>query len=152
MSKYDQLKNLAVEPDKTARLKLYAISVNGRSPTLILKSAGSMNKPYFNALLKRSAKSAQMLKSGALNAALIDENREEDRDLFPKFVLFDWEDMLNLETGSEIKYTEEEGAEFLAAIPDWMFDEIRTFAANAANFTETIDVNLADKAKNSQSG
>lgn len=146
MADFSHLSALEVARDKTARLTLHQITVNGVSPTLILKPATEANKPYFNALLKSAGRT---IRSGVISAGVIEENREEDRDLFPKFVVDGWEDMVDA-TGKEAKCDKETAKQFLDALPDWLFDEVRNFASNTANYADIVDLTV--KAKNSQGG
>ena len=146
MADFSHLKTLDVSTDKTARFTIHQITVNGKTPTLIVAPATDANKPYFNALLKRAGKSVRQIRSGSINAGMIDENREEERALYPKHVVKGWEDMLDGTSGKDVPFSKSECAEFLGQLPDWIFDDMRTFCGNPANFTELMDVET--KAKN----
>lgn len=132
---FDYLKALEVK-SQTARFTIYQIV---DEPVLIMKPATEANKPYFNAVLKRSRRNIRAVQSGSLSTALIAENRAEDRDLFPKFVVVDW-DKVKDSAGEIVPFSQENCADFLEALPDWIFDEIRNFAGNSVNFVgEAID-------------
>lgn len=156
MSKFGALKNLDVNEDKTAEYKMVEITVNGKSPIIITKMATQANKSYFNQLLKMSSTSAHtanMVKAGKINSAMVDEAREKDKALFPKYVMVDWKDVVDLETGKEVPFSEEDAAEFIEALPDWVFENFRQFAGNTVNFTDVLDISSGvEKGKNSQSG
>jgi hypothetical protein len=130
---FSHLKNLDVK-DRTARFPIHQIA---GAPALILKPATEVNKPYFNAVLKRSRRNMRALKAGAINQVMIAENREQDRELFPKFVVIGWEDMTDSK-GEDAEFNLENCEAFLRALPDWIFDEVRDFAGNSVNFTEDI--------------
>ncbi len=147
MADFKYLEALDVPVDKTVEYTFHQITVNGRSPTLIVAPATEANKPYFNALLKRASKSARQVRAGAINAGLIEENREEDRELYPKYVARGWRDMID-GGGIELKFSVSDCADFLNALANWMFDDLRNFCGNPANYAESLDVEI--KAKNSR--
>lgn len=147
MADFSHLSALEVARDKTARLTLHQITVNGVSPTLILRPAAEVNKPYYNALLKRAGRT---IRSGVISVGVIEENREEDRELFPEYVMTGWDNMVDGETGKDVKFSRDEAVDFLKALPDWLFDEVRNFASNTANYADVVDLRI--KAKNSAGG
>ena len=132
-SKFGYMQSLNVKGDMTSELTLHQIDVGGVSPTLIVAPATDANKPFFNAQLKRSGKSIRQIQAGRITAGMIDNNREEDRDLYPRFVIKGWKDMLDA-NGKDVKFTPEDCADFIASIPDWLFDDIRTYCGNPQNF------------------
>lgn len=145
MTNFSHLKDLEVTADKTARYPFHQITVNGKSPTLIVSPATEANKPFFNRLLKKAGKSARQVRAGAISAGMIDENRDEDKELYPQFIVKGWEDMLDGETGDELKFSRKLCEEFLAALPGHMFDELRSFCSNPASFTDIIDIEVNAK-------
>lgn len=152
MSEFDHLRKLDITNEATAEYALTRISVNGKSPKLILAPATEANKRYHAAVLKRAPKAAKMMKDGAFNIDTLDEYRQEDRDLFAKHVIKGWIDMLSLE-GNEINFSEAACQDFLKALPDWIFDDIREFAGNATNFSDVMDVDtLAGNLSTATSG
>jgi len=130
---FSHLKNLDVK-DRTARFPIHQIA---GAPALIMKPATEANKPYFNAVLKRSRRNVRALKAGAINQVMIAENREQDRELFPKFVVTGWEGVTDSK-GKDAEFNRENCEAFLRALPDWIFDEVRDFAGNSVNFTEDM--------------
>ena len=139
---FSHLKQLDVK-NKTASCPLYQLA---GEPVLTVKAATEANKPYFNAVLRRSRRNIKAVQAGAINPAMIAENREEDRELFPAHVITGWTGVLDAR-GEEVPFSREACAEFLQALPDWIFDEMRNFAGNAANFTDTV-IDVGGKAKN----
>lgn len=153
MADFSGLKKLDVRPKGTVPFKIYQIEVEGKTPTLEIAPATEANPQYFNQLLKRTGKSARALRSGSLSAAMLSENREEDRKLYPSLVVKGWSDVIDHSTGQEVPFTPTACGEFLAALPDWIFDEIRDFAATPGNFVERPDVeNLAKNSLRGSSG
>lgn len=135
MTDFSHLKQLEVN-DKTAEYPIYQIS---GEPTLILKPATEANKPYFNSVLRRSKRNLRAIKTG-INQKMIKENREEDRELYPKHIITDWKDVPDSK-GKKVPFSVENCTDFIQALPDWIFDDIRAFAGESSNFFgEVIDV------------
>lgn len=126
---FKKLKALEVSGN-TAKLTLYQIE---GEPVLILKPATEANKPYFNAILKKSAGRLRTITSGGINSSVIQENRASDRELFPLHVAVGWERVTD-DNGAEVTFSSSACAEYFEALPDWIFDEVRTFASNPSNF------------------
>ncbi len=146
---FSHLKDLEVTNESTSDFTLHQITVNGKSPTLILAPASEANKPYFNALLKRSGKTRRQVGSGNINAGLVAENRGEDRELYPQYVVKNWKDMVDAK-GKKLAFNREDCEEFIGKLPDWLFDNVRNHAGEPSNFIEMLDIEVG--AKNSQSG
>lgn len=142
MSNFSHLKKLDVK-DRTAKYQIFQIE---GEPTLIMKPATEANKPYFNSVLKKSRRKVKAVQAGALNSKMIQENRDEDRELFPKAVVIGWEGIVD-NKGKEVPFTTEDCAQFLEALPDWIFDQVRNFAASSENFAYEV-IDIEEKAKN----
>jgi len=149
MADFGHLKQLEVSNENTAEYTIHQIAVNGKTPTLILAPATEANKGYFNNLLKRAGKSARQVKAGMINLGLVEENREEDKELYPEYVIRGWKDVLDVD-GSDVKFSKKEAQQFINLLPNWIFDDIRNFAGNPGSFAEILDIEIS--AKNSQSG
>ncbi len=143
--KFDYLKKFEVK-DNTAEYTIFQID---GEPTLILKPAVESNKPYFNSVLRKSRKKVKAAQAGSINSQMIKENRAEDRELFPKYVIVGWKNVVDNE-GKESPFSEENCSDFINSLPDWLFDQIRTFASASENFVnDTIDtIDIGGKAKN----
>lgn len=145
MANFSHLKTLEITPETTGRFTIHKITVNGKTPTLIGKPAGQSNKSYFNALLKAGTKNAQALRAGKITSAMIDENRDKDRELYPQHVITGWEDMLDGD-GTELTFNKKDCAAFFQHLPDEVFQQVRDFYDNSDNFVEALDITV--KAKN----
>ena len=132
---FNHLKKLEIN-DKTSEMTLF--SVPGE-PTLILRPATEVNKPYFNAVLKRTKRNMAAVKGGGVNATMIQESRADDKDLYSKHVIVGWNNMIDAD-GQMVAFSPANCAEFLDCLPDWMFDDIRAHAADPANFMAVIDI------------
>jgi hypothetical protein len=128
---FSHLRALEVR-DKTATVTLFQVK---GEPFFVVKPATESNKPYFNAVLKRTRKNTRAVQAGAISSAMIKENRDEDRELFPKFIVTNWGRVTD-SRGQEVPFSEGACAQYLEALPDWVFDEIRSFAGNSANFVD----------------
>lgn len=131
-SKFGHLQELEVSKEKTAELELPEIK---SSPVLILKHAGEANKRYFNKLLKRSQRAQRRIRNRNLNVDVVQETRNQDRHLYAEEVVTGWRNVIDME-GNPVEFSQENVLEFLQALPDWLFDDVRLFAANPENFTE----------------
>jgi len=114
-------------------------------PSLTMRNAGQANKPYFNAVSKQNAKSGQArrLAQGRIDAETVERNRRQDVLLFPRHVIVGWAGIYD-EAGLEVEFTLDNCAAFLTALPPWMMDEIRNFAAVPANFLDDEEPDADD--------
>ncbi len=149
MANFSHLRSMELTPETAKEYILHRVTVDGKTPVLLIRPAGASNKPYFNAMIKLSTKNAKALQAGVINAAMVDENRDFDRKLFPRHVIVGWRDMLDAE-GTELEYAPDICKDFVEALPDHEFDKIRNFAEAADNFVDSVDIRT--KAKNSPSG
>lgn len=145
MSKFDHLKALDVAGSATTRYTLHEITVNGKCPTLIGRPATEANKPYFNSLLKKARKNVRAAQAGAVNAAMLEENRDEDRRLFHEHVITGWENMVDVDGGADLPFNKKDCKDFLAALPNHIFDKVRDHFATTENFVDGIDIDTTAK-------
>jgi len=135
MVDFSQVQQQAVPADATAQYKMYGISINGKHPTLTVKPANEINKPYFNARLKKTAPRIRSMRAGnAIDAAMLEETRNEDRELFPKYVVTGWADVCDPENPEGTPFNQSNCADFINALPDDQFDDLRQFCENTFNF------------------
>lgn len=110
-----------------------------------LKFAGEGNVGYFNAMLARAGKRARKVqqRGGPLvDAKMLAENRDEDRELYPVHVLVGWRGIqTRTDSGAllEADPTLENRKEFCAKLPNWIFDRIRDAAARPERFVREAD-------------
>lgn len=145
MAKFN-FSRLDVNADRKARFLMHQVEIGGKTPYLVLRPATEATKGYYNAVLKRAGKSVKQVQAGAINAGMLSENREDDRKLYPQHIVADWgyvkddgtekPGMMPDETGKDTPFTKENCAEFLAALPNWLFDDLRQFAGNPLNFVQ----------------
>jgi hypothetical protein len=118
---------------KPREYQLHQISMDGISPTLQLLPATEANKPYHTSLLRRNVKNARRIQAGRVDRAFIEESRQEDRELYAQHVVRGWSGVKDDE-GKDVSFSPAECLEFLKALPNWIFDELRAFASQATNF------------------
>lgn len=114
---------------------------DGTSPRLRCLQAGTYNKGYMNAKLRGGQSPLKLLKRQTrdLSTANRERNRLE-KELFSEHVVIGWENVRD-DDDQKVPFSADACAEFLQAMPDWMFDSLYTFAANPANFTrEAIEL------------
>lgn len=144
---FEHLKALEVK-GKTAS---FPLSMLQGCPKLIVRPATESNKPYFNEVLRRSAKTLRKAANGdiSVDTDTLDKNRQDDRRLFPKHVIVGWEGIKDSQ-GKEVPFSQENCVEFLQALPDWIFDDIGIFCRKNSNFVdEPVEIDDAeDLAKN----
>jgi hypothetical protein len=142
MVDFSHLNKLEVS-DKTAE---YVMNQIEGQPTLIVKPATESNKPYFNSVLRRSRKTLQQ-SQGGLSAKMITDNRNEDKELYPKHVIVGWEDMKD-SSGELVDFSVENCTNFIGKLPPWLFDEIRTFCGKSINFCDEATIDIEEKLGN----
>ncbi len=139
MSKFD-FSHLQVQRGATATYDIVEIdtpegSVDSegrpiRHPRLTLAPATRETKPYWSRSLKRAGRRGVRQR---VDEAAIAEGVEEDLELFPKFIVKGWEGVYD-ERDQPVSFSESECREFLAALPEWIFGNLRIFAKDPTNF------------------
>jgi hypothetical protein len=116
--------------DSQSEFTFYGIS---GEPTLVVVPATEANTPFLNEMLSRSKRLARRLRGGRVTAEVMQESRDQDRELYSKHVVKGWRNVFDAD-GKEVPFCPEACAEFLQAIPNDMLDELRTYCGNADNF------------------
>jgi hypothetical protein len=123
--------------DQTAE---YELPIEGDPiPTLIVRPANEANKTYYNKVFASSTRRA--LRASKVNAKALAEQRDEDRELYPLHVVVGWRGIRD-SSGADVPFSQENCAEFLRVLPDWIFQGLRNFCASPSVF-------LGDRRKNS---
>lgn len=133
MAKFDNLRKLELSSEMTAEFTLFQVE---GEPVLTLTVANEVNKPYFNELLRMSRKNRGRSTANVINSATVKENRDNDRELYPRYIIRSWKNVKDT-MGNQVEATPENFKEFVDALPDWLFDELRTFAMDIQNFLPT---------------
>lgn len=130
MFKY--LKDVDVKGTVAKEYELHQIPLDP-VPVLMLKPATEANKPYFNALLKQSGKALANMRSGSITAKMTAERREQDKALYAKYIIDGWKNIPD-ENGQFVPFNKKNCEEFLEQLPDWIFDDVRAYAAKPENY------------------
>jgi hypothetical protein len=101
-----------------------------RHPRLKLAPATKETKQYWSKSLKRAGRRGVRAR---VDENAIEEGREEDLQLFPKWIVLGWEGVFNT-AGEAVPFSEAECRKFLAALPEWIFSNLRIFAKDPVNF------------------
>ena len=121
----------AAQPSET--LAEYAFSQLEGCPRVWVAFAGETNKAYLNDTLKRMrGKSNAMLAARLMSPDQLREVREEDRQIYSRHVVKRWD--VRDASGEAVELNPQNCLEFLQALPNWVFDELRAFAGNPVNF------------------
>lgn len=102
---------------------------------ILMRPATAANPAYNNAMMKRTAKMVRpgaSLKGGAL-AQMQKQMRDDDRELYPMHVFVQWRGIVDVD-GTPVEFTAGDAKELMRALPNWLVDRIRNFAASDENF------------------
>lgn len=126
-----------------SRCKYTFTDIPGRPKAWMeMKPALEPNEPFFNAVLARAGKALEMLESDVDGdkAVMLEESREEDRELYPGLVCGDkWGGVVRQPDGTEIDLDElecnlEHRTAFITALPYQIFDKLRQHCGRADSF------------------
>lgn len=149
MSEFDFLAACSVSETSTADLQL--LHIPGK-PVLTLAPMTRENRAFLTEALKRPVRPAPRIATGADVEAALRAKRARDCDVMVKTgILRGWVSMCRPD-GTEIPFTPQNGADFLAQLTEkagWMFDQLVEFASDPANF---VSLAPEDTAKNSVGG
>lgn len=129
MVDFSHLDDYKVSEKSTSDYVLVQLS---NTPRLTVAPATPDNKPFFQELLKRNRNRAA---PSRITSGVIEQNRETDRETFAKFIIKGWKGVTN-KAGDPVEFSQGNCEQFLKAMPDWIFDELRAFATNPHNFLE----------------
>lgn len=138
---FDYLRERDVTSSTTS---VYVMTELEPSPRLVVRPATEANKAYFNEALRRQRNLARTRK---ITVATVEQGRDVDRDLYPQFVIVGWERVyarVQGENGEPAKlvpvpYSREACRDFIAALPGYVLDGLRTFCSDAGSFVEEME-------------
>lgn len=144
MTDFSHLKGLDIE-GKTAECTLSFQTKQAKAgedviwPTLTVRPATEATATFANEQLKMTKKTAALARAGAFNTGTFKEARDNDRDLYARYVIVGWKGIYD-KSGKEAKFSEDECRAFLRALPDYLFDQIRAFCTEPSNFSDQVSV------------
>ncbi len=108
---------------------------------VIVKPATSENTKYNVASLRMGGKrQRQIVATGSLSNAEAEEDRNEDRVLYPKYVAVGWGGVCKKGTDVQVPFTLPNSRAFFAKLPNWIFDRMRIFCMKPEQFLAAEDV------------
>jgi hypothetical protein len=135
---FKNLDQFQVKADVARPYSMDAIAMNDKTPVLMVKPATEGNKSFARAQLTRSNKRMKTSSARGVTLEALDSGREDDRTLYPRFIITGWENVFDDE-GNLVEYTTKNCEEFLAAIPNWVFDDMRAWCSTPGNFAGGVD-------------
>lgn len=133
---FDHLSKLEVRREAQTTVELPELSPKAR---VHVKPATEANPLYFNAMLKRTgARARRMVRTDRITQEDAEQNRAEDRELFPRYILAGWDDILD-QDNQPVPFNADTAKEFCAKLPAWLFDRIRNAAATPERFLADCD-------------
>lgn len=131
MIDFSNVKNIKV--DNVVEYRLAQIELGGKIPSLFVVHAGDTSPRYHNAFLKSLKGKTRQFATGNVNAVMLAEMRAADRELYPKYIIKNWKDVID-NVGDQVPFNPENCRQFVEALPDVIFDEIRNFCGQYNNF------------------
>lgn len=123
----------------------------GARARILVKPAGEANPPYYNAMVRLSSQRIRkIMRTDAVTAEDSAANREDDRKLFPKHVIVDWEyveaDVPDDAPEEEkyVPYSKDNAALLCRELPNHVFDGVRNKAATPERFYQDEDEPIPD--------
>ena len=142
VSKFGNLQKFHLKPGATAVFEVYefdtppgSLDRDGnpmRHPRITCRPATEENKEHWNQVVRRASKSAARMR-GRAPQDVLSENREEDRGLFPLYVVVGWEGVFDA-GGAPVPFSSKEALEYFKAWPNYVFDRLRAWASEQTNF------------------
>lgn len=142
MTKFANLAGTELTSESTADFTFYDLP---GEPWVRVKIGGDLNRGYFGALLATQSKARKRLLKGKIDADMLERNRLLDRKLYP--IHLDggaWGGWIDDETGKEVAYSPEGFKELCEQLPADLFDELRGFCNEPANFREEDEPDVDD--------
>ena len=130
MTDFSQIQKQVGEPGGTVRYTFFEID---GAPWVDIVSATEYNKAYFNDLLKLQRRNRRAIRTGNVSVDTIKQNRHEDLSLYAKHIIKGWGNVQDSD-GKTVVFSKEVCADFLKALPSWIFDDLRNFAADPLSF------------------
>lgn len=127
--------NLNKPGKPVVRFTFQGVSSGDGEPWVDVARADSSNKPYFNAFTKKNLRNRQLLRMSSITADQIEQSRNQDRDLYSKFIIKGWGNVVE-KNGQAVEFSEDNCKQFLDALPYWLFDELRDFASRPDSFED----------------
>lgn len=143
MSKFD-FSNVEKQ-DQTAEPRPFEIHELTTEPVIHFRPATKANLDYWNEVMRRAdsgqsqkdirAARKAAKKAGGYDPARAKQVQADDAAHFAKFCATAWDDVVDA-SGNEVKFSKSACEAFLTALPGYVFDRLRAWITNPANFVE----------------
>lgn len=129
----------------TITLPIVAELADGTRPNakLHVRHAGESNNAWRNAVNKHNAKTGLARRAAMRTDDTGEIARRRDLDLYPIHIVTGWDDVYD-EDGAPVPFSQDACREFLDAIPNWIFDDIRMHCVQAINFLDDEEPTAAE--------
>lgn len=120
--------------DPKGRKAWYPVPIKG-APRLHMLHAGDSNHGYINGLANINSSKGATRRAKATSgdaAGAMDASVDVDRELFPRYVITDWDGVVDAD-GNLVPFSADACREFLDALPNWIVRGISSFASSARN-------------------
>lgn len=117
--------------EKVVEFKL--VNIEGE-PVLKLAPATEANREYFRELLRLNKVNIRRA-NRVIDDSIMRDNLAKDRILYAQYIVVGWVGVKDGD-GNLVTFSKENVAAFLQALPDWVFNQIRSFASEPENFVE----------------
>ena len=146
---FGYLKQIDVKEDTTAEFPIVDLTNEEYEPRLVVVCSRTC-KPLLEQSAKQATKNRGRRKTSNQNINF-DKLRREDREIFIEHIIKDWKEVYDGQ-GNPVTFSKAACTNFINALPDYIFDELRGFCLNPANFAGDIELEEVkqDLVKNSQ--
>ena len=127
--------NQDVSPTRRARFEFDEVHSGGDYVWLDVVIADESNSGYHNGVLQFLKHQRQVTRSRAFSSQFGKKQRDNDRALFAKHVVKRWGNVFD-EDGKAVTFSKDACKEFLDALSDRHFDELREFCRDPYAFRD----------------
>lgn len=108
-----------------------------RQPVEILTLPATDDNPQYRAARLKIFNQQSKSRNKGMTAAIVDQARENDRKLMSKYCAKSWSgNPPKDKDGKDVPFSSEACYQFFKALPDWYFDEYRSWATNPISFVD----------------
>lgn len=107
---------------------------------LIVRPANEVNRPYREGVLSLSGKRHKAAASATgIDPESANQDREDDRKLYPRHVVVNGGGIQNKARQPVSMLVLDNKVAFIKALPNWIFDKLRSFCLRPENFVRSPD-------------
>ncbi|WP_299085059.1 hypothetical protein [uncultured Paraglaciecola sp.] len=144
MSKFNYLEKAKVKPDLVKPYELVDLEINGKCPVLFVTTSSDANRALFRKRLADAQDKPTRKKSKKVTEVDIEKVRTDDIELYAKFVVTDWKDVID-DSGKLVPFSEEACRDYLLSLPSYIIDPMRDYCSDPLNWTDSIDAESVAK-------